>query len=287
MPHYAWLDGQLVDSDQARVTPFDAGFQHGVGLFETLRAYHGVPFLLGAHLARLTSSAQHLGILPGDNSETIRQAVDEVLQANDLTEARIRITLTAGPLGQAPDEQPSPTVLVVATGQPDYPPDFYKAGVTVAMSAFRQSADDPLAGHKTICYFARLLALCQAQAENCQEAIWLNREGQLAEGCTSNIFLAKDGTLKTPPRSTPVLPGVTRAVVIELAKQTGIALQETPLEQEELLAADEAFLTNAVMGVMPVCRVQRQAIGTGKPGQLTRQVYESYRQFIRQETEGK
>jgi branched-chain amino acid aminotransferase len=286
MVRYAWLNGELVDIDKARVTPFDAGFQHGVGLFETLRAYDGVPFLLTAHLIRLQLSAQQLGILPGDRTADIRHAVHEVLEANELTDARIRITVTAGPLGQSPDEQPKPTVLVVATDKPDYPAELYKAGMTVTWSPFRQSADDPLAGHKTTCYFARLLALRQAQARNGQEAIWLNRDGKLAEGCTCNLFLARDGVLKTPPRSTPVLPGVTRAVVIELAKTQNVPVEEMELDQGELLAADEAFLTNAVMGVMPLCRVERQAIGAGMPGDLTRQIYEGYHQFIRQETTG-
>ncbi len=288
MARYVWLNGQLVDAEQARVTVFDAALQHGVGLFETLRVYHGVPFLLSAHLARLSMSAQQLGVLPGDHTQPIRQAVHDVLDANDLKEARLRITLTAGPLGQAPDEQPTPAVLVVATDRPDYPPEFYKVGMTVCISGHRQSADDPLAGHKTICYFARLLALRQAQANDCQEAIWLNAEGKLAEACTSNLFVVKDGVLKTPPRSTPVLPGVTRAAVIELAKclQIPVPVEETPLDPQELLDADEAFLTNAVMGVMPLCRVERQEVGTGQPGELTRQLHEAYGQFIRQETEG-
>jgi branched-chain amino acid aminotransferase len=286
MTQYVWLNDGLVRADEARVTAFDAGFQHGVGLFETLRAYNGVPLLLAAHLARLSASAQLLGVLPGDHREELSHAVSEVLEANDLREARIRITLSAGALGQSPDEQVQATILIVATANPDYPAEFYQAGMTVTLLPFRQFADDPLAGHKTTCYFGRLLGLRQAQQANCQEAIWQNADGHLAEGCTSNLFVVRDGVVCTPPRSTPVLPGVTRAVVLELAKELGVPAEEASVTQEDLLGTDEAFLTNAVMGVMPLCRVERQAIGAGKPGDVTRRIYEGYHQFIRQETGG-
>ena len=144
---------------------------------------------------------------------------------------------------------------------------------------YRQIAADPLAGHKTTGFFSRLLALESARQAHAGEAIWLNHEGHLAEGCITNLFLVKSGTLLTPPLDTPVLPGITRAAVIQLASEDGLSVEQRPLAPRELLEADEVFLTNAIMEVMPVCRLADRDLGSGRPGPISTGLLSAYRQL--------
>jgi branched-chain amino acid aminotransferase len=158
--------------------------------------------------------------------------------------------------------------------------------MAVLVSPFRQSRADPLAGHKTTNYLPRLLALRAAQAARCGEALWFTPENRLAEGSVSNIFLVKDSVLKTPPRDTPVLPGITRAVVIESAQAVGIEVRETSLDIDDLLDADEVFITNTGMEVVPVIRVEKHDIGNGQPGPIARDLLDHYRIRVEKECSG-
>ncbi len=285
MAEHVWLNGTLVSADEAHVGVFDAAFLHGAGLFETMRAYAGKVFRLEAHLARLERSAEALGINPGIDRSDLRDAVSSVLKANSLTEARVRLTVTAGPV-RADDEsgdRPHSTVLITAAALEACPERNRRKGMTVLISPFVQSRFDPLCGHKCTSYFARLLALRQAQQNRCDEAIWFTTDKLLAEGCITSVFLVKADVLKTPPLDTPVLPGITRQVVIELAQSRGITVQQAPLTINDLLDADEVFVTNSVIEIVPVCRVERHAIGDEKPGKLTRLMAEAYRQQVAQE----
>jgi branched-subunit amino acid aminotransferase/4-amino-4-deoxychorismate lyase len=201
-----------------------------------------------------------------------------VITANRLRDARVRITVA--PPG--PTEMP-PRALLLVMGQETagYPLELYERGMTVCIvDQFRQSPWDPLAGHKTTSYYPRLVALRGAQGKGCGEALWATPEGRLAEGCMSNLFVVKGGKLKTPAVDTPVLPGVTRAVVLELAAAAGIPAEEGPCSIDDLLEADEVFLTNAIMEVMPVTRVERRGIGAEKPGSVTLALGEAYRKVV-------
>jgi len=271
-----YLNGTLVPFDAAAVPISSPSLLHGVGLFETLRAYNGHPFRLKQHVDRLKASAEKLNMPVGELIERIPGAVTEVLQANNLKDARIRFTVA--PPG--PHElSAEPMLLVAAQATSGYPEEFYERGMTVyACSDYRQSRQDPLAGHKTTSYFARLLVLRDAQERGCGEALWFTPENLLAEGCISNVFVVKDGRLTTPPLETPVLPGVTRAAVLEIARAADIPADERSRTLEDLFDADEVFLTNAVMEVMPVTRVERRVIGNEKPGPITCQLAEAYRE---------
>lgn len=277
------LNGRLMPGDQARISVFDSGFMQGVGLFETMRSYGGHVFRLQQHLERLISSARKLGWLVVPDEQQLRENVEQVVEATAHEDARVRLTVTTGTL--RPTEQDLPELTVVATATPgaSYPPECYSKGVTVLASDYRQSRRDPLAGHKTTSYFARLAALREAHRRGVFEALWFTENGRLAEGAISSVFLVARDTLLTPPLDTPVLPGITRAVVIELARELGIPVREPALTINDLLEADEAFLTNSLMELVPVVRVERAAIGTEKPGPITMRLLEAYRKLVERE----
>ncbi len=281
-----FLNGAIVEAGEARLSAFDAGVSHGAGLFETIRAYAGVAFRLSDHLQRLRRSGEKLGVpIPWSNDE-LSAAVARVLQANELSDARMRLTVTPGDLraGGAEEGEPHPaTLLITAQKFEAYPAEFYQRGMTVCVSSFRQSRSDPLAGHKTVSYFPRILGLREAHRKQCGEALWFTTESLLAEGCVSNVFVVRNEVLMTPPLDTPVLPGIARAVVLSCASEQRIRVEERPLTINDLLDADEVFLSNTVMEVMPVCRVERHAVADEKIGEVTRQLHEAYRRCVRTE----
>ena len=155
-------------------------------------------------------------------------------------------------------------------------------GVTVTISPYHQGCE-PTAGHKTVSYFARLASLREAHAQGAFEAIWLTHDERLAEGAISSLFVVENERVLTPPLDIPVLPGITRAAVIELAVELGIPVREQELKLEDLLQADEAFLTNTLMELVPVVRVAREPIGSEKPGETTLQLLDAYRALVKQE----
>jgi len=277
------LNGRLMPGDKARVSVFDSGFMQGVGLFETMRAYHGRVFRLQQHINRLVNSAKRLGWTVVPDADDLRENVEQVVGAIEHADARVRLTVTTGSLRAGSGEQPELTVVASASPGMEYPPDTYRRGVTVVIAACRQQAADPTCGHKTTSYFARLASLRAAHARGAFEALWFTPENYLAEGAISNVFVARGGELFTPPVDTPVLPGITRAVVRELAEARRIAVHERPVTINDLLDADEVFLTNSMMELVPVVRVERSAIGTEKPGEVTQQLRNAYAALVEQE----
>ncbi|MHC4621665.1 MAG: aminotransferase class IV, partial [Planctomycetota bacterium] len=202
MSEKVFLNDRLVDIDKGRVSVSDSGFLYGAGLFETMRSHNGVVFCLKDHLDRLFFSAASLSIEHGYDRAYITGAIYKLLKANKLSEARLRLTLTAGPMGQE--------VLVTAIRFQPYPPEYYKNGVLVVLCPFRQNPAEPIYGHKTISYFSRMLALQFARQKRATESLWFTVDNRLAEGCISNVFLVKGSALYTPPIKTPVLAGVAR-----------------------------------------------------------------------------
>jgi branched-chain amino acid aminotransferase len=270
-------------AEEAQVSVFDSGFMQGVGLFETMRAYSGRVFRTGPHIERLTRSAQALGWTAVPDVEQLHDALVQVMRPLAGQDARVRLTVTTGSL--RPSESDTPRLTIVASAAPGgkYPDENYTRGVTLALARWRQSRHDPTAGHKTTSYFGRLAALREAYARGAAEALWLNQDEQVAEGAISSLFIVADGALRTPPLDTPVLPGITRAAVIELAQQQGILVQEAALTLAQVQAADEVFLTNSMMEVMPVVRIERDPIGHEKPGDLTRRLAIAYGELIDRE----
>ena len=283
MSDYVVINGQIVPYDQARIAPFDSGFLHGIGLFETMRGTGGGVPLLEQHLGRLHTSCRELDLTVELDSAAIAAQIAELLEANDLTDARVRLTVSHGDMMAADAQQPDPprTVLISAAPFSPYPETLYEKGMTVEVSGYYQNPMSPLCGHKTTSYMDRMFALRCAQKAGAGEALWFSAsEKWLAEGCISNVFLVnKAGEVVTPPLRVPekpelrlVLPGITRQRVLEIAAAEGITIVEKPLRIEDVLLASEIFITNSIMGIMPVVRVERHAVGTEKPGEKTRQL---------------
>jgi branched-chain amino acid aminotransferase len=275
-----FLNDNLVDADKAGIPVNDAGFLYGAGLFETMRASNGVVFSLEDHLERLFSSAHTLSIDNSYDKKFITESAYKVLEANKLSDARLRLTLSSGPMAADGKEHKS-TLLITATKFTPYPAEYYKNGVMVIISSFKQNLFDPTFGHKTINYFPRIMALEQARSKGAAEALWFTTDNRLAEGCVSNVFLVKDSVLYTPPLTTPVLAGVARKTVCKLAENNSIELSEKDLSINDVLEADEIFITNVVMQIMPVVGVEKHTVGDGKVGSVTKKLMKYFDGFIK------
>jgi branched-chain amino acid aminotransferase group I len=278
-----YLNGSLVSRDDARIAVLDYGFLYGFGLFETMRAYGGHVFRLDRHLQRLARSAENLGIAV--ESAVLERAVMETIRANGLGDARIRLTVSIGEGGVVPDPTTcgEPTVLVVAGNFQPFSEEVYQKGFGVVVSSIRRNSRSPLSGMKTLNFLESMLARQEARTAGADEALLLNEKGLLAEASMSNVFLVSEGSLRTPGLESGVLPGVTREAVIELAGKGGIDIIEGDIAPEELLHAEEAFLTNSVMEVMPLTGVEGNPVGDGRPGPVTLKMMAGYGEMVRGE----
>ncbi|MCZ6835569.1 MAG: aminotransferase class IV [Planctomycetota bacterium] len=293
-----WLNGQFVDRDEAKVSVFDAGYQHGVGLFETMLARNGKVFRAERHMRRLADSAREMRLSERLRIEPLVDALQLVLNENDQDSARVRLTLTGGDLNllQSKGQSASdPTILIVAQPPTEYPDDFFEKGVVVMIAAGRENPLDPMAGHKTLNYWPRIQQLQLAASHGAGEAIWFTVSNHLAAGSVSNVFLVKDGALCTPfargeeesgALASTVMPGITREAIIELADEMSIGTGRTMISIEDVLEADEVFLTNSSWGVLPVTGVERESIGDGTPGEITKRLREGWLELIDRETKG-
>lgn len=315
-----FLNGKFLETTDARVSAFDAGLQHGVGLFETMLG--GTTALdetwvyrLDDHLERLATSARELGLTEQLRTQGLYDAVMETTARAGYTRARVRLTITGGDLnmlqhnGQA-KQTGGPTVLIVAQPATEYPEAMFQRGVMVSIADTRSNPFNPFEGHKTLNYWWRLRELQAAAARGAAEAMVLQVSNHLCGGCVSNVCIVKDGVLRTPiargeeigtepdtsnedpmapaPKSTetgvalpsPVLPGITRRAVLEFAEMRSVPVEKRMLSVEDLLGADEVFLTNSSWGVLPVAAVEAHPIGLGKPGPVTVALREALQRSI-------
>jgi branched-chain amino acid aminotransferase len=268
-----------------------------------MRSYGGRVFRLANHLRRLRDSCEALFVPLPHKDDVLTHAAGELLERNGLPAARMRLTVTRGTATQDPlhGVRLDPTVFLTAAPFEPYPEEFYQRGMTVILlDEQKANPYDLQAGHKTLNYFSRLAALREANRRGAGEALWFNVHNYLQSGSTSNVFMVKDGVLFTPPTAADlrdpavaaataypkaaVLPGVTRGVVLELAKAAGIEVRTVSIDVNQLLDADEVFVTNSVMGVMPLCRIERKAIGRDEPGELTRRLSDDYATQVERES---
>lgn len=287
MEQIVYLNGALVPRSQARISPFDLGFLYGYGLFETMRAYSGHIFRLESHLERLSKSARLLG-LPLRGLD-LGKACYDTLRVNRLSDARIRLTVSIGEGEAVPDppKHPRPTVLIIAT---EYTPpsiEVYRRGYAAIVASTRQNSHSPLSRLKTTSWLNYILARKEARVKGADEAILLNERSFICEGSTSNIFLMSCGTLITPSLGSGCLPGVTRQTVIELAPELGIKVAEREVQLEELLEADEAFLTNSLIELMPLTEVNSKPIGERERGKVTMVLRKAYKRLVSEKTQGR
>lgn len=269
-----WLNGVLVDEEDAAISPFNHGLLTGDGVFETLRSYNGAPFAFRRHLARLAHSAAGLA-LPIPDGAVLREAANAVLHANGLKDGRVRITITGGasPLGS--ERGTAPTTTIVAAGE------LGAIGTTIDVVTvpWPRNERGALAGLKTISYGENVRALAYALERGGQEAIFANTLGNLCEGTGTNVFVVRYGEVLTPPPESGCLLGVTRALVLELCAEMGIARREIDVPLRALGEADEAFLTSTTREVQPIASVDAVPSPTA-PGPIARQLARAFSDLV-------
>ena len=276
MAGIAWVNGRLVAANAPAIAATDRGFLYGEGLFETMRAYRGRVFRLPQHLDRLEAGATEIG-LSVPPRDSLEGAVHDALAASGLPEAGVRLTVTPGPAGA---EEPTCVVLVRPLSLP--PPERYRTGCAALSVPVAVSRGSSLRGVKSLNYLDKLLAQRQAERAGAHEALLVDPDGCVVEGAMRNVFAVCAGTLVTPPLSRGLLPGITRAAVLELARQRGFPHAERDLPLSGLLSAEEAFLTSSLAEILPVASVNGARLRAA-PGPMTRALTEAYRESVARE----
>lgn len=280
-----FLSGKLVDKEQAVVSVFDHGLLYGDGVFEGIRVYSGKVFLLKDHIERLYESAKAIRLtIPMTPAEMI-QATKETVAANGIGNGYIRLVVTrgAGSLGLDIRKTSNPQVIIIADTITLYPDEIYQNGMNlITASTMRNHPAALPARIKSLNYLNNILAKIEGTDAGTVEALMLNHKGEVAECTGDNIFILKNGVLKTPSTEAGILEGITRNAVLRLAREAGIPTQETTLIRHDLYVADEMFLTGTAAEVVPVVSLDGRTIGDGKPGSITRRLLELFHEFTRQ-----
>ena len=271
-----WVDGSLVPEHQARISPFDHGLLTGDGIFETLRVYRAEPYCWRRHYERLARSASGMG-LAVPPSEALRRAALDLIDANGLTDARLRITLTGGPSPLGSERgRVTPTLILAASEVPAQGPSTPIEVVTVPWPRNERGA---LAGLKTISYGENVRALAVAKEAGAGEAIFANTRGELCEGTGTNVFVVTGGVLRTPPEESGCLLGVTRALILELADRLTIAAEEVTLPLTAVATADEAFISSSTRELQAISAVDGNRLPVA-PGPVTTLLADAFRRMV-------
>jgi branched-chain amino acid aminotransferase len=273
---YVYLNNRLVQRAEAVVSVFDHGFLYGDGVYETMRAYDGVIFMLDEHLMRLHRSAALTGIAIPVDINQIKDSVYDTMGANSLKNAYVRLTVSRGygPIGLDPDLCEAPTFVVIAEEMKEYPKKYYELGISAIIPRTRRNLKDAVDPQiKSLNFLNNILAKIEAKKAGSYEAIMVNAAGHLTEGTISNVFFCRGGVLCTPAIECGILDGITRNIVLDLAKREGLSVKEGEFTQDELYGAEEVFATNTTMEVMPVSQIDAVRYGAGKVARLLHTVY--------------
>lgn len=277
MAGIAWVNGKLLPPDQPAILPLDTGFLYGEGLFETMRAYGGKVFRLPQHLHRLLTAAADLSLRP-PTPQLLAKAVQEALDAGGLEDASVRLTVTAGVAGSS-----TPTVVILVRPLRLPPRELYESGCHAVSVRCAHNPETPLRRIKSLNYLDKLLAQRSASHKGAHEAILVDPDGCVVEGAMRNIFAVIGGTLVTPPLSRGLLPGITRAAVLEIAGRNDIPQAERDLPLTDLYAADEAFLTSSLAEILPVASIDGNPMAGCIPGPVTSTLADGYRALAAEE----
>ena len=279
-----YINGKFYPREEAKVSVFDHGYLYGDGIYETLRSYEGMVFKFEEHISRLFHSAEMMRMRLPLDKDGIMSSVHDTLRVNNLSDAYIRMSVSRGPgeIGLDPELCPEPTFVIIASQFHDYPTEFYEQGVNIAVVKTRRN--HPLSINpaiKATNFLNNIFAKIEAKEAGGFEGIMLNLDGFVAEGTISNIFFIKKGELCTPPVTAGILEGVTRDLVIKLAGGLGMQVSEELFDASGLKSADEVFITNTTLEIMPVRSIDGEAVGTGKPGEITRKIGAAYKEEVR------
>lgn len=277
-----YLNNKLVTESKAVVSVFDRGFLYGDGVYETLRVYKGVVFKIDEHIERLFRSASMISLkLPKSHNE-IKKAIYKTIRANKHNEAYVRISISrgAGPIGLDPELCTNPTFVIISKTFKKYPDKYYKKGVKIAIVGIRRNfkkALDPKI--KSLNFLNNILAKIEAKEKNAYESIMLNYRGYIAEGTITNIFFVKGGVLYTPAVDVGILDGITRRLILDIAKELKIKVREGNFIPADIYSAAEVFISNTTMEVMPVTKVDNMKISRGA-GSVTKKLHMAYRKKV-------
>ncbi len=291
MENIVYLNGSLVPRSKAHISISDHGFLYGYGLFQTMRAYHGQLFLLDRHVKRLKEAAQVIGMGQKIAGLDLEKACADTVKINGLDDARVRLTVTNGEGTALPwvDAGGAPTVLVTAVPYTPYTQEKYEEGFKVGIASVRRTRQSVVSTMKSINYLLNVMARMETAQRGMDEALLLNEDGYLAEGGGSNVFFVRSGRLVTPAPNSGIIPGITREVVMELAAGLGIGLSEGTVGKPIFKQCEEAFMTNALIEIMPVTSMSDETgqsipVGGGKAGDITRQLMQAYREMVEKAT---
>jgi branched-chain amino acid aminotransferase len=280
-----WLNGELVPKSQAKVSVFDHGFLYGDGVFEGIRAYNGKVFMLDEHLDRLYDSAKSIWLTIPLTKEQMRDAILQTLRANKLRDAYIRVVVSRGEgdLGLDPRKCPKPNIVIITDRIELFPEELYERGIEMVTVSVRRNSPQALNPNiKSLNYLNNILAKIEAINAGKPEGLMLTLDGYVAEGTGENIFIVKLGELFTPPAYMGILKGITRQVVMKLAKEEGIPVHEAVLTLHDVYNADECFLTGTGAEIIPVVKLDGRVIGDGVPGPITKTLIQKFRQYTQQ-----
>lgn len=279
---WIFLDGKLVTKEDAVVSVYDHGFLYGDGVFEGIRSYNGNIFRLNEHLTRLYESAKSVMIDIPYTKEEMTQVLIETLRKNNLKDAYIRLVVSrgVGDLGLDPANCRKPSVIVIAEPLRIFPKEMYESGIEIVTASTRRNRSDVLSPMvKSLNYLNNILVKIEANLAGAHEALMLNDQGYVAEGSADNIFLVKDQKLYTPPGHIGALVGVTRNVIIEVAREKGYEVLESVFTLHDVYTADEVFLTGTAAEVIAAVKIDGRVVGDGKPGPVTNDLLESFRKI--------
>ena len=279
-----YIDGKFYGKDEAKISVFDHGLLYGDGIFEGIRIYNGKVFKLAEHIDRLYEGAQAIMMaIPLSKSE-MTAAVEESMRVNEKKDGYIRLVVTrgTGDLGINPALCPKPSVIIIVGDIQLYPKEFYEKGIPVMTSSIRRIAPDQFDTRiKSLNYLNNVLAKIEASRSGCLEAVFLNKEGFVAECTGDNIFIVKKGILFTPAEQDSILAGITRATVIDIARRLDIDVRESRLTQFDLYTSDECFLTGTGAELIPVTAIDGRVIGAGKERIVTEKIRKAFAEEVK------
>lgn len=283
---FIFLDGNLVKKEDAKISVYDHGFLYGDGVFEGIRSYNGNVFRLHEHLVRLYESAKSILLNIPYTIDEMTEIVKDTLKANHLQSAYIRLIVSrgVGNLGIDPSTCKVASVIVIAEPLALFPAHLYETGISIVSASSRRNRSDVLSPKtKTLNYLNNILVKLEATQAGVSEAMMMNDEGYVAEGSGDNIFIVKGNKLVTPPGYIGALEGITRNAILEVAKERGYVAEEGVFTRHDVYVADEVFLTGTAAEVIAVVNVDGRVIGDGKPGKVTNDILEGFREIVEKE----
>lgn len=277
-----YIDGEMIDAPDAKISVFDHALLYGDGVFEGIRIYNGRIFECKAHVDRLYESAGSIRLKIPLTPDEMTAAMEKCVAANKIENGYIRLVVTrgVGTLGIDPNRASCPSVIIIADKIQLFSPELYEKGMALITAATCRNHPNAMPPRiKSLNYLNNILAKLEALQAGCEEAVMLNHEGYVAECSGDNIFIVKDGEIRTPPPHAGLLLGITRAVIIKLARKRGLTVNETMLTRHDLYIADECFLTGTGAEIMPVTKIDNRIIGAGVAGPITKQLLADFVEY--------